>query len=107
MVPLGAVIMDDAGRGTDHAASLSMRDFGRLSRFIYDTCGIKMPEVKKTMLEARLQKRLRALGMHSFCGLLRLPVRRRKGRSWNWCRCSTWSPPTRPTSSGNRTISTT
>jgi chemotaxis protein methyltransferase CheR len=58
--------MDDAGRGIAHAATLSMRDFGKLSRFIYDTCGIKMPEVKATMLEARLQKRLRALGMHSF-----------------------------------------
>ena len=43
-----------------------MRDFNRLSRFIYDTCGIKMPEVKATMLEARLQKRLRALGMQNF-----------------------------------------
>lgn len=61
----GAVIMEDAGH-IEHNASLSARDFGRLSRFIYDTCGIKMPEVKKTMLEARLQKRLRSLGMHSF-----------------------------------------
>jgi chemotaxis protein methyltransferase CheR len=52
-------------RDIEHA-SLSTRDFGRLSRFIYDTCGIKMPDVKKTMLEARLQKRLRVLGMKSF-----------------------------------------
>jgi len=52
-------------RDVEHA-SLSARDFGRLSRFIYDTCGIKMPDVKKTMLEARLQKRLRGLGMKSF-----------------------------------------
>jgi len=58
--------MSEAVRGSDHAATLSTRDFGRLSRFIYDTCGIKMPEVKKTMLEARLQKRLRSLGMRSF-----------------------------------------
>lgn len=58
-------IMDNAGREIEHA-SLSTKDFGRLSRFIYDTCGIKMPDVKKTMLEARLQKRLRALGMRSF-----------------------------------------
>ncbi|MBJ6801921.1 protein-glutamate O-methyltransferase [Geomonas sp. Red259] len=50
----------------EHSAALSARDFGRLSRFIYDTCGIKMPDVKKTMLEARLQKRLRTLGIHSF-----------------------------------------
>lgn len=58
--------MEDAGRTLDQAATLSGRDFDRLSRFIYDTCGIKMPEVKKTMLEARLQKRLRSLGMRSF-----------------------------------------
>ena len=52
-------------RDVEHA-SLSARDFSRLSRFIYDTCGIKMPDVKKTMLEARLQKRLRGLGMRGF-----------------------------------------
>ena len=57
--------MENAARDIDHA-SLTARDFSRLSRFIYDTCGIKMPDVKKTMLEARLQKRLRGLGMRSF-----------------------------------------
>ncbi len=65
MYATGAVIMEEPGR-VEHTATLSARDFGRLSRFIYDTCGIKMPEVKKTMLEARLQKRLRALCMRSF-----------------------------------------
>jgi chemotaxis protein methyltransferase CheR len=59
--------MDNTVRDIEHA-TLSTRDFGRLSRFIYDTCGINMPEVKKTMLEARLQKRLRCLGMRSFTG---------------------------------------
>lgn len=57
--------MEDALPHLEQAA-LSAKDFGRLSRFIYDTCGIKMPEVKKTMLEARLQKRLRSLGMQRF-----------------------------------------
>ena len=57
--------MESALRDIEHA-SLTTRDFSRLSSFIYDTCGIKMPEVKKTMLESRLQKRLRALGMRSF-----------------------------------------
>ena len=68
--------MDDADQRIHQPASLSARDFAKLSRFIYDTCGIKMPEVKKTMLEARLQKRLRALGMTSFteyCELLFTP----------------------------------
>ena len=45
---------------------LSPRDFSRLSRFIYDHCGIKLPPVKRTMIESRLRKRLRALGMSSF-----------------------------------------
>lgn len=45
---------------------LSRNDFSRLSDFIYKECGIKMPPAKKTMLEARLQKRLRTLGMKSF-----------------------------------------
>lgn len=42
------------------------REFSRFAEFIYDQCGIKMPPVKKTMLEARLQKRLRTLGIGSF-----------------------------------------
>lgn len=54
--------------GTDRIVSAAMteREFARFSEFIYDTCGIKMPPVKKTMLEARLQKRLRKLGLCSF-----------------------------------------
>lgn len=50
----------------ESSASITPKDFSRLSSFIYDNCGIKMPPVKKTMLEARLQKRLRALEMKSF-----------------------------------------
>jgi len=45
---------------------LSDRQFERFSAFIYQTVGIKMPPAKKTMLEARLQKRLKALGMTDF-----------------------------------------
>ncbi len=40
--------------------------FGQLSEFIYSECGIKMPQTKKTMLESRLQKRLRSIGLGSF-----------------------------------------
>ncbi len=47
-------------------AALTEKDFQRLSEFIYTECGIKMPLAKKTMLESRLQKRLRALGIVSF-----------------------------------------
>ncbi len=56
--------------------SLSDKDFYRLSKFINRECGIKLPESKKTMLESRLQKRVRRLGLMSFseyCGYLFSP----------------------------------
>jgi chemotaxis protein methyltransferase CheR len=46
--------------------NLSDKDFQRLSTFIHTECGIKMPDSKKVMLESRLQKRLRSLGIKSF-----------------------------------------
>ena len=49
---------------------LSDREFRKFSTFIYDTCGIKLPPIKKTMLTARLQKRLRHLKMASFAAYL-------------------------------------
>jgi chemotaxis protein methyltransferase CheR len=47
-------------------SGMSNSDFARMSRLIYDKCGIKMPDVKRTMLEARLGKRLKGLGMGTF-----------------------------------------
>lgn len=44
---------------------LSVSDFQRLASFIEDYCGIKMPPAKKTMVEGRLRRRVRALGMNS------------------------------------------
>lgn len=46
--------------------SMSNSDFNRFSKFIQVEYGIKMPPSKKTILEARLYKRLKALGMESF-----------------------------------------
>ncbi len=46
--------------------SMSDECFARFSNFIQGNFGIKMPEVKKTMLESRLQKRLRQLGLYTF-----------------------------------------
>lgn len=46
--------------------TMSQREFERFSALIYDEAGIKIPQAKKTMLEARLQKRLKLLKMHSF-----------------------------------------
>ena len=47
-------------------ATLRDREFQRFSSYIFDNVGIKMPPAKKTMLEARLQKRLKALGIATF-----------------------------------------
>jgi len=47
-------------------ATLQDREFQRFSSLIYDSVGIKMPPAKKTMLEARLQKRLKALSITTF-----------------------------------------
>ena len=56
----------DSGQATQQLCSMRTKEFDRFSSLIYDEVGIKMPPAKKTMLEARLQKRLKALGMHSF-----------------------------------------
>lgn len=54
------------GRGLGRAVGMSMAEFERLSAFIYTELGIKMPAVKRTLLEARLQKRLKTLSIGSF-----------------------------------------
>jgi len=45
---------------------MTQAEFDRFSEFIIGQCGIKMPPSKKIMLEARLQKRLRTLGVPTF-----------------------------------------
>ncbi|WP_419779487.1 CheR family methyltransferase [Maridesulfovibrio sp.] len=55
---------------------MSDADFGKFSKLIKEEFGIKMPISKKTMLEARLQKRLRALGFSyysQYCDFLFSP----------------------------------
>lgn len=44
---------------------LSSRDFQRLARFIQGYSGIKMPLTKKTMVEGRLRRRVRATGVQT------------------------------------------
>jgi len=43
--------------------TLSNKDFSRLKEFIYKECGINIIDSKRTMLEARLQKRLKKLDL--------------------------------------------
>ena len=47
-------------------SSMSDKEFNRLSEFVHNECGIKLPLSKKVMVEARLQKRLRMLGMPGY-----------------------------------------
>jgi len=46
--------------------NLLEKEFKTLSDFIYTELGIKMPPAKRVLLESRLQKRLRWLGIESF-----------------------------------------
>ncbi|TLX77144.1 chemotaxis protein CheR [Labilibacter sediminis] len=47
-------------------AELSSKDFDAFSNFIYSEFGIKMPAVKRIMLQGRLLKRIRHLKMKSY-----------------------------------------
>ncbi|QTA81593.1 Chemotaxis protein methyltransferase [Desulfonema limicola] len=55
-------------KDSGHMTFESMPDkiFIKFSSFIQNELGIKMPDAKRTMLQARLQKRLRKLGIESF-----------------------------------------
>jgi len=59
-------IRNDSTHSVGISAVLKEKDFNRFSKFIYDMVGIKLPPAKKIMVEARLQKRLKALGLLSF-----------------------------------------
>jgi len=59
-----------------YKSSLSDRDFRRLSKFIYNECGVNLPEYKKILLESRLHKRIRKLKIPSlkeYCNYLFSP----------------------------------
>lgn len=58
--------MENSNRTNELIPKMSDRDFKRLSDFIYNNYGIKMPVEKKVMLQSRLHKRLRALGIFTF-----------------------------------------
>ncbi len=62
-----APTLDLAPAGYDAPGSeqVSRRNFAQLADYIYSTAGIKMPESKKTMLEGRLRRRMRALSLPS------------------------------------------
>jgi len=49
-----------------HEDQLSSREFSRLTSFVYSETGIRLGSEKKTMLEGRLRKRLRALSIGTY-----------------------------------------
>ncbi|QEN07451.1 methyltransferase [Oceanispirochaeta crateris] len=51
---------------TSERPTLNDKEFRKLSLFIETELGIRMPEIKRVMLESRLHKRLRALSMDNF-----------------------------------------
>ncbi len=63
---------DGQDRHSWSGARLGDAEFRRLASFIEGHCGIRMPASKRTMLEARLRKRLRSLGLCSFRDYCRL-----------------------------------
>ncbi len=65
----------EADAGPIGSGRLRRQDFARLAAFIEDYSGIKMPPTKITMVEGRLQRRVRATGMRESGAILPLPVR--------------------------------
>lgn len=62
-------LIDQDGEG----APLSERNFERLTRFIKEYCGINITDSKRSMLEGRVRRRTRALGIgdvNDYCSLL-------------------------------------
>jgi len=58
--------MDKTNFNAVYSTKMTTEEFRKLSRFITEHAGIKMPEAKKVMLQSRLQKRLRYLNMNNF-----------------------------------------
>lgn len=58
--------INDALKHDLYKVEMSDKEFQKLSSFITQNYGIKMPEAKKIMLQSRLQKRLRKLNIGSF-----------------------------------------
>jgi len=58
--------MEKTNLSAVYNTKMTAEEFRKLSSFITEHTGIKMPEAKKVMLQSRLQKRLRYLDMNSF-----------------------------------------
>ncbi len=61
----GAVPLSSLARTAVSADALHTRDFSRISAYVYQECGIRLPPAKITMIEGRLRRRVRATGLSS------------------------------------------
>jgi chemotaxis protein methyltransferase CheR len=52
--------------GNMPVAELTISEFNKLSSEIYNLCGIKLPETKITLIEGRVRRRIKALGLKSY-----------------------------------------
>lgn len=66
MSPLETADSINDGNDAWTMAKLGARDFQRLSQYIEELCGIRIPPSKQVLLESRLRRRLRALSMRTF-----------------------------------------
>ncbi len=55
--------MSSQARVAVSADALQPRDFDRISAYVYQECGIRLPPAKITMIEGRLRRRVRATGL--------------------------------------------
>ncbi len=59
---------------------LDQKQFSKISRTLYDLCGIKLHTGKEELVKARLNKRLQALGLRSFADYTRYVERDDSGK---------------------------
>ena len=72
--------VDEARLGSLDALELSAAQFARVGRLMYQVCGIALPPGKEALVQARLAKRVRALGLSGFAGYLDYVAHDRSGR---------------------------
>ena len=60
------MVTDNAISFEPSATTLSPSQFERISRIVYERCGICLPNGKESLVKSRLLKRLNSLGMTSF-----------------------------------------
>jgi chemotaxis protein methyltransferase CheR len=72
--------MQTIERGSDGLPPIGAREMAKVIRLVYERSGITLTSAKQTLVQARLQKRLRATGSPTFSDYLKLVERDRTGQ---------------------------